>query len=71
MIHAEAVNGDGTMPRGRGETIYFGRSCDALIEGLGHGGWAWGAGGTIVKVGRYAVWFPHQIPAHSPGRCAL
>ena len=71
VVYSETVNGDGTVLRGRGETIYLGRGCDALIEGLGYGDWAWSATGTLVKVGRYTVYFPRQIPDHSPGRCLL
>lgn len=71
VVYDEAVNGDGTVLRGRGETIYLGRGCDALIRGVGHGDWAWSARGTIVRIGRYTVYFPGQVPDYSPGRCLL
>ena len=70
-IYEESVNGSGTVLRGRGETIYPGRACDALIDGLGYGRWGWDATGTLVMIGRYAVAFPRQIPDFSPGRCLL
>lgn len=71
VFYAETVNNDGTILRGLGETIYLGRGCDALIEGLGRGDWWWSRRGTVVAIGRYRVLFPDQIPDLSPGRCVL
>ena len=71
VFYSATVNGDGTVLRGGGETIYLGRGCDALVEGFGHGAWGWGAAGTVVSVGRYTVLFPRQIPDYSPSRCAV
>ena len=70
-IYAGSVNESGTVLRGRGETIYLGRACDALVDGLGYGRWGWSSAGTLVMIGRHTVVFPQQIPDLSPGRCLL
>ena len=63
------TNSSGIVLSSRGETIYLGKSCDAMIPGVGTGYWAWDGRGTLVLVGRYTVYFPRQVPMSSPARC--
>ena len=63
------TNSSGVVLRNRGETIYLGKSCDAMIPGVGKGYWTWDGRGTLVLVGRYTVYFPRQVPMSSPARC--
>ena len=63
------TNPSGIVLRNRGETIYLGKSCDAMIPGVGKGYWTWDGRGTLVLVGRYTVYFPRQVPMSSPARC--
>ena len=66
-IYAESVNGNGTVLRGRGETIYLGRACDALIEGLGYGRWGLGFG----RHPSHGRTLHHRVPPADSGSLSL
>lgn len=68
VVYAASINNSGTVLRNKRETIYLGRSCDAVIPGVGKGWWSWNARGTFVKVGRYVVMFS-DVSDLSPARC--
>ncbi|MBO6603845.1 hypothetical protein [Rhodophyticola sp.] len=62
-------NQHGAVLTGGGETIYLGRTCDAL-SGDQLGAWAWANGGFVIELPGRALGFPRQeIAIQDDGRC--
>lgn len=50
------------------ETLYLGRSCDALLKAYGYGEWCWANGGFVATFGDNQVSFPRQELFCDPAR---
>lgn len=67
--YAQSANPNGIVLSGP-DRIYLGSNCDALIQGAPDGFWSYNKTGTFVHIGRYTTFFPDQIPAGAPRKCA-
>jgi len=53
-------NAHGYVLTGPDETIYLGRSCDAVSTTSGSGSWDWANGGFCVSLETRSICFPRQ-----------